>query len=382
MQITSENRSAEVGGCLAPKSFFASDFPCLEPREPIPRHGTLASHMSTPLVSVLLPVRNAAPWLDDALTSLARQTLSDHEIVAVDDGSTDGSTAILERRAAADSRFQVLRRPARGLIAALNHGLGHCRASLVARMDADDISHPRRLELQTAVLDAEPHVGVVSCHVRHFPRHRVATGFRLYESWLNSLTGHDAMARERFVESPVAHPSVMVRRSLLVEHGGWRDAGWPEDYDLWLRLFADGVRFAKIDRALFFWREHGARLSRTDSRYSVPSFLACKSHHLIRGPLAGRPPVILWGAGRTGRRISKHLLAEGVAIDRVVDIDPAKIGGTLRGTPVIPPDELPEHLSRGAAVLAAVASRGARDLIRSRLVGLGLAEGADFWCVA
>jgi hypothetical protein len=180
----------------------------------------------------------------------------------------------------------------------------------------------------------------------------------------------------------VAHPSVVVRRELLEAAGGWRDLGWPEDYDLWLRLLAVGTRFAKVERFLFFWRDHGARLTRTDPRYTVPRFLACKAHHLARGPLAGARRVVLWGAGQTGRRLAKHLLAEGVALDAVVDIDPAKIGRTLRGAPVIAPEALAVRLGDGVVVLAAVASRGARDLIRARLVALGLDEGRDFYCVA
>jgi glycosyltransferase involved in cell wall biosynthesis len=338
--------------------------------------------MDGPRVSVLLPVRNAARWLEDALASLSRQTLIDFEVVAVDDGSTDSSGGILDRWAGDDRRFRVIHRSPSGLVSALNEGLEHCRSPLVARMDADDISHPRRLELQTEYLRSEPRIGVVSCLVEHFPSRRVATGFRLYESWLNTLTTHRAMSTSRFIESPVAHPSVVIRRELLDESGGWRDTDRPEDYDLWLRLFESGVRFAKLDRKLLFWREHGSRLTRTDDRYSVPSFLRCKARYLARGPLAGTDRVILWGAGQTGRRLSKALGDEGVAIRRVVDIDPAKIGGTLRTIPVIAPDELPDHLGRGSVVLAAVASRGARDLIRTRLIEHGLEEGRTFWCVA
>jgi len=338
--------------------------------------------MTPPTISVLLPVRNGGRWLVAGLASLARQSLPTFEVIAVDDGSDDDTGALLDGWAAQDQRFTVVHQPAEGLVAALNHGLDQCRAPLVARMDADDISHPRRLELQAARFAARPEVGVVSCLVRHFPSRSVATGFRLYEEWLNSLRSHAEMERERFIESPVAHPSVMVRREILTEIGGWRDADWAEDYDLWLRCFEAGVVFDKIDRPLFFWREHRERLTRTDPRYSVPSFLRCKAHFLARGPLASSSRFILWGAGQTGRRLSKFLMDEDVEITAVVDIDPRKIGGTLRGIRVIGPDDLPAHLGGDTTVLAAVASRGARDLIRTRLVELGLEEGKTFWCVA
>jgi len=335
-----------------------------------------------PRVSVLLPVRNGGSWLQAGLESLARQTLTDFEVVAVDDGSTDDSARILLRWAARDRRVRLIRQPASGLVSALNNGLADCRAPLVARMDADDICHPRRLELQVEHLGARPDAGVVSCLVQHFPRREVREGFRLYEEWLNRLSTHDDMARERFIESPVAHPSVMVRTDILRDTGGWWDVEWPEDYDLWLRLFESGVVFAKIERTLLFWREHGSRLTRNDPRYSTAAFLRCKAHHLARGPLTGVSNIVLWGAGRTGRRISKYLLAEAVPIGAVVDIDPAKIGGTLRGIPVISPDELPSHLGGDAVILAAVASRGARNLIRAELVKLRLVEGDRFWCVS
>jgi glycosyltransferase involved in cell wall biosynthesis len=338
--------------------------------------------MQAPSISVLLPVRDAAPWLEDCLASLARQTFADFEVIAVDDGSADGSGDILDRWATADQRIEVIHQSAEGLVPALNTGLARCRGAFVARMDADDISHPRRLELQAGLFDAHPEIGVVSCLVRHFPSRRVARGFRIYEGWLNSLRSHEEMATARFIESPLAHPSVMARCRALVDVGGWRDVDWPEDYDLWLRLFESDVGFAKVDRTLFLWREHGLRLTRTDARYSVASFLRCKAHYLARGPLAGGSEVILWGAGQTGRRLSRHLREKGVRIARVVDIDPAKIGGALRGIPVIAPEELPDHLRTEGVVLAAVASRGARELIRTRLVELGLVEGRTFWCVA
>ncbi len=338
----------------------------------------------TPEISVLMPVRDAADYVDEALRSLAAQTFADFEVVAVDDGSVDGSPALLDDWGRRDGRFRVFHRPAEGLVPALNFGLTRCRGDLLARMDADDLCHPRRFELQRQAFRDDPSLDVVSCLVSHFPRPQVGEGFRIYEEWLNGLTDHEAILRERFIESPLPHPSVMLRRRRLEEAGGYRDVGWPEDYDLWLRMAAAGARFAKVDRALLQWREHGGRLTRTDGRYSVERFLECKACHLASGPLRDAPRVIVWGAGQIGRRLSKHLLRRGVALEGFIDIDPKKIGRTLRSLPVHAPEDLPRLLSGvGRAVtLAAVPSRGARALIRARLHGLGLVEARDFWCVA
>jgi glycosyltransferase involved in cell wall biosynthesis len=119
----------------------------------------------SPEVSVLLPVRDAGRELAGCLDSLAAQTLAAHEVVAVDDGSQDGSGERLIARAARDPRLRVIRTPARGIVAALNLALAEARAPIVARMDADDWSHPRRLAAQLKHLSDDPRVDVLGCRV-------------------------------------------------------------------------------------------------------------------------------------------------------------------------------------------------------------------------
>jgi len=166
--------------------------------------------------------------------------------------------------------------------------------------------------------------------------------------------------------------------------GRYQEHDWPEDYDLWLRMYLTGMTFAKLPEVLVGWRESAGRLTRADSRYSLENFLRTKAHYLALGPLKGRDGVVIWGAGMMGRRISKHLLREGTALDSFVDIDPRKIGRTRRGRPIISPEELPARLSEfeSPIVLAAVGARGARQLIRERLEAFGLVEGKDWLGVA
>ena len=338
--------------------------------------------MSEPLVSVLLPVRDPGPYLKDCIASLGRQTLIEYEVVAVDDGSTDGSAKALDEWASQDDRVKVVHRSASGLVETLNAGLELCQAPFVARMDADDIIHPKRFELQFAEFEELPWMGVVSSLVRHFPWHGVGEGYRVYEEWLNSLATPEQISRERFIESPVPHPSAMVRREVYDTAGGYRDETWAEDFDLWLRLFEAGVTFTKVEKYLYFWREHAERLTRVDGRYSVENFLRCKAKYLVSGPLANCHRVVIWGAGQTGRRISKHLLRDGAPVEAFVDIDEKKIGSTLRDKPIIKFEEIRTMIGPGTVVLAAVASRGARALIRKQLNNIGLREGWNYWCVA
>jgi len=332
------------------------------------------------LVSVLMPAFNAGATIRQAITSLLRQSYGDFEIVVVDDGSTDNTGCIVRELASVDHRIRYLRIPHSGIVCALNAGIDNCSGDLIARMDADDVCHSDRLKLQVEMMRANPDLSVCGCLVHSFPRGRVKGGFLRYEAWLNSLITHEEIARDIFVESPLAHPSVVVRAADLREVGGYREMGWPEDYDLWLRLHVAGKRFGKVPRVLLFWRETANRLTFTDPRYSLENFMRLKGHFLSKLPQVVRREVIVWGAGMTGRRLMKHLIREGVAISAVVDIDPRKIGGVVRGAPVISPVELANHPQ--SFVIAAVGSEGARDLIRARLREMGRVEGEDFVCAA
>ena len=340
--------------------------------------------MKAPRVSILLPVFKAAATLAETLQSIQAQSCEDFEVVAIDDGSEDESGDLLLEWSRCDPRFRVLLADHQGIVEAPNQGLALCRGEYVARMDADDRMHPERLEKQLAWLEGDLGLSVVSCLVEIFPREETGEGMLVYEAWLNGLVDSAAIEREFFVESPIANPSAMMRREELVALGGYQDRGWPEDYDLWLRYRAAGKRFAKVPEVLHYWREHPRRATHVQGRYSVENFLRAKAHYLCAGPLQERDGLAVWGAGKTGRRLAKHLEREGRAPDVFVDIAPKKIGGTLRRKPVIGPDDLSAWWTRHERpiLLAAVASRGARALIRAALDGWGLLEGNDFLCVA
>jgi glycosyltransferase involved in cell wall biosynthesis len=332
--------------------------------------------MTEPAVSILLPVRNEEKHLPTALASLFRQTLTPWELIAVDDGSTDGTAAILGEASRRDPRVRVMRPSQRGLVAALNAGLDACRAPFVARMDGDDISHPRRLEIQADFLADNPTVGLVACSFRHFPRHHLRSGMLAYEEWQNGLASHDAILRDLFVESPFVHPSVMFHKDAVLAVGGYRDLGWAEDYDLWLRLASAGTRFARLPQTLFFWRERPERATRTMAEYSAEAFRACKAHHLTKSFLNGAHDVVLAGAGLEGRAWSRTLKKEGIKVAYWLDVDPRKIGRNLHGAPVI--SHLEITAGNGAKVLGTVGTRGAREQVRQWAERAGFTEGFDF----
>lgn len=250
-------------------------------------------------LSVLLPVRDARPWLAASLASLWRQTHAGFEVVAVDDGSTDGSGEALERAARREPRLRVIHTAARGLPAALNTALDRARGRFVARHDADDVSHRARFELQLAHLAAHPGDAVVGCRLRLFPAGAAGAGMRRWAAWHNGLITHAEMAREALIDSPLAHGTAVVRREWLERASGWRERGWAEDLDLWLRLLEAGARFAKRPEVLYGWRQHAGSATRRDPRYAPERFRALKAEALRRTLLRAHRGGTLVGVGRS-----------------------------------------------------------------------------------
>jgi len=337
--------------------------------------------MSTdPLISVLLPVRDGAAHLPAPIASIEAQSFDRYEVVAVDDGSTDATPDLLARWAARDGRVRFLRRSAGGIVAALERAREEARGTYLARMDADDVAAPRRLEAQLTLMESAPDVVACGTLVEYFPREALRDGARRYERWINAAVTSQEIERALFVECPIAHPTFFLRADAVALVGGYADRGWPEDYDLLLRLWAAGGRLAKVPEVLLSWREGPGRLSRTSRRYAPAAFRACKAQYLARTVLHERPGVVIWGAGPVGKAMARALVPLGVRVEAFVDLDPRKIGQEIHGAPVI---DTPAGLTRRSSYhLAAVGQKGARASLVHLLEAAGFGAVRDFVAVA
>ena len=329
------------------------------------------------LVSVLMPFRDAAATLEEAALSVLAQEGVDLELIAIDDDSRDDGPALAKALRVRDRRVVVVPAAGRGIVAALRTGIGHARGEVIARMDADDVALPGRLARQVVALDHDARLGVVGARVAI--EGACGEGLRVYVEWQNGIVTPRDHAREIFVESPLCHPSVALRRTALESVGGWHERPWAEDYDLWLRLHAAGWGLAKVPEVLLVWRHLEGRATFADPRYALTRFTEARAHYLAPRIARAARPVAIWGAGPTGRRLARALEVHGVRCELFVDIDPRKIGRTARGVPIVAPEAL--RVGRHT-ILVGVGARGARGLIRAKLVEMGFEEGRDFTCAA
>jgi glycosyltransferase involved in cell wall biosynthesis len=218
-------------------------------------------------ISVLMPVLNPHPvFFLKAVRSILDQSHAELELVIVEDPSPCAADDFL--KVVSDPRIRHIRNATRTSLASqLNRGLSEARYDLVARMDADDVAHSDRLQKQLQFLCENPTVDVVGSHLNIIDAEGKRRGCRRYP------VGHDAILGTMPFYSPLAHPSVLLRRSLVAQAGGYREVN-PEDYDLWSRLAKAGARFANFPEPLMDYRIH------------PESFKSAKLSATIRGTLA------------------------------------------------------------------------------------------------
>ena len=331
-------------------------------------------------VSVVLPFHNAQATLGRAIESMVHQSFSDWELILINHASTDQSADIAQAWAQQDTRLCVVNEYETGLVSALNRGLREANAPLVARMDADDVAYPDRLAQQLHYLNDHPAVGAVGCVVRYCAADEsTQIGMDTYVHWVNTIISSEAIRLNRFVESPLVHPSVMFRTQLIDQYGFYRPGNFPEDYELWLRWLSHGVTLAKVPHILLDWYDSPSRLSRTNHRYSSEAFYRIKTDYLVdwlerRNPF--HPNVVVWGGGRKTRQRIHMLEAQDVCVQAIIDVVPHKTSlyPCIFYQDVAPPNQY--------FVLSYVSNRGQRDEIRQFLLERGYHEGEHFLLVA
>ncbi len=212
--------------------------------------------MDTPLISVLLPVYNSAGFLTATVESILAQTMTDFELLILNDGSTDGSEEVI--RSFRDSRIRYFHHPNQGLVYTLNRGITEARGRYIARIDADDICLPERFARQAAWLEEHSGTSVVSCFVTFIDENGAQTGS--WEEDRKYYTAQQIRQQLPYINC-VVHPGVMARTAVFREYRYDPAQQHIEDYDLWLRLLSDGHVIEKVPEVLLLYRVHNASVT-------------------------------------------------------------------------------------------------------------------------
>ena len=223
--------------------------------------------MSIPEISILMSVRNGLPYVDETIASICAQTFRDWEFVIVDNDSTDGTPAVLKRWAAADLRVRIVRNSGDlSHSGGLNRGLESCSSRWVARIDADDVALPDRLDRQLAFLRANPDISVASCLAYYIDEKSRRVGKTFHD-----LTTREAFARyrEQDLAIGILHPGAIIDRQLLCRLGGYRSAYDPaNDIDLWARIADTGALILVQPEYLMNYRVHSRSETAQDFAYA------------------------------------------------------------------------------------------------------------------
>ncbi len=336
------------------------------------------------LVSVLMPVFNGEATLPACLESILSQIYPEFELIVVDDGSRDGSAALLGSYARKDARIKLLLETHGGIVAALNRGLEACSGSYIARMDADDVMHPERLGKQLRFLQERPGLALIGALIEPFRLNGTpSSGAVNYHAWLNSLQSDEEIRRDMFVDLPIAHPTFFGEKDLFARLGGYRDAPWAEDYDFFFRARVAGAGFGKVPELLVFRGDGPGRITRVDGRYRRKMMFRAKAHYFARGSWMERKDgVVIGGTGPSGRVVASALLAEGVKVRGFVDNRAGPPGRTVMGIPAHGfPAEIPDeifHRYRAAYFILCIGEASGRETFADRLINMGFAPDRDF----
>lgn len=230
-----------------------------------------------PLISVIMPVRDGLPWFLTAVDSIVKQAFTDWELIIVDDGSSDGTVEIA--MSIENDQVRFLRSPGSGLVDALNFGLCAARGRYLARMDADDIAHPNRLESQFSVLEADSNLGVVYTAVYLIDE----LGTLIDSAPISSAAPADLLATLTFrkIGRSIVHPSVLMRTEVVRAIGGYRHFVCAEDCDLWLRLL-EVTDFAVLRKPMLSYRLTATGVSRAKAERQLASALLAVACHKVR----------------------------------------------------------------------------------------------------
>ena len=264
-------------------------------------------YILNPEVSIIIPVKNAAPWLHECLQSIAEQDFSAWECILINDHSDDSTQHIISTFAFYDHRFRQIPNHGSGLIDAYKTSLANARGTWIARMDADDIMPAYRIGKMVEALQVSAPKTVVTGKIHFFPEEEIGVGTKFYQSWLNKRMEKQDHWNWIWRECVIPSPCWMARKTELLHIGNFDELEYPEDYNLAFRFFEHGFTVLGLPEILHYWRQHENRYSRTSNNYSAEKFMNMKWHFFEKLEAPKFKNIYLLGTGDKSKYLIEKL---------------------------------------------------------------------------
>lgn len=233
--------------------------------------------IKNPLVSVVMPVYNADEYLAESIESILSQTFSNIEFIIICDSPSVNTITIIDKYQSCDKRIQVIYQKRAGLISSLNKGFSIARGKYIARMDADDISHPDRLQKQVSFMDMNPECSLVGSHIEYIDESGKFLGY--WDADIKTKNAQDVKKRLP-IKNCIAHPTVMIRQCIINKYPYDPSQINAEDYDVWLRMASDSLLLCKLPEFLLKYRKQPLSVSK--KVMPVTLRIKCKTRYLCR----------------------------------------------------------------------------------------------------
>lgn len=328
------------------------------------------------LISVLMPVKNATPYLEECLESILDQSEEHWELIAIDDHSTDHSLQILKAYAERESRIRVEVNNGNGIIPALQLAYQLSSGELIHRMDADDRMPSEKLSCLKNILINHGRGVVATGKIKYFSDLGISDGYAKYENWLNHLSEKDCHWQEIYKECVIASPAWMLWRSDFEHCGAFNNHIYPEDYDLVFRIYKSNFKVIASSQIVHLWRDHPQRTSRNHPHYQQNAFFEIKLHYFLQLDYQKNRELILWGAGKKGKLMAKLLQKEQLTFLWVSN-NPNKYGQKIYEQLMHSYEEI--LTDQAVQIIITVAQRNAKAEILSFLKEKGIELEKSVW---
>lgn len=325
------------------------------------------------MISILMPVKNEALHLPALLSSIIAQSENDFELIAIDDNSTDDSFEIINQLSLKDSRIKVFKNPKSGIISALQYAHSKSTGEYITRQDSDDIMPKNKLKLLLDILKSNGEGTIATGKVEYFSDFELKNGFIKYQDWLNNLCETNSHYAQIFKECVLASANWLLHRSDFERIGAFNDSIYPEDYHFVFKLYENNLKVISTNEVTHLWRDHQDRASRNLEEYKDQKFFPLKVSYFKK--IYGDKKICLWGAGPTGKKLAKELIANDIDFHWVTNNE-RKIGKNIYGVNIYDFHTLKERNDH--QLIISVTQRDAINSIKSYLSEINFSNYCEF----